>query len=97
MSTAFRYREAACGPRARRRHAAPVPGLNAEPRGHYEPRALGPLGSPFGTEPERPAPQVTPAPVSPRLAPPHFHSFSGLRGPRLRHSPPLFQPMEQPP
>ena len=94
MSTASRYRETVCGSRAGNRNAVSVPGVSGKTRGHYDPRALGQLGSRAKpTEPKCEPEHVTAASGAGANAP--FPTLSS-REPRLRQSPPLTLPRPPP-
>ena len=94
MSTASRYREAACGSRAGCRNAAAVPGETGKTRGHYDPRAERQIGSPGKwTGPKHGPEFVTATSGAGALAPDYPHM---QREPRLRHSPPPFFPRPPP-
>ena len=96
MSTASRDCGTACGPRAGDSNAVSVPGASGKTRGHYDPRAARQLGSPSDwTEPksESELERVRAAPGDRAFAPTHY---TGLREPRLRHSPPVFFPRPPP-
>ena len=99
MSTASRYRETVRGARAMCLNAAHVPGVTGKTRGHYDPRALGQLGSLRKTEPKSEPDHVTAALSFTRTHEPEAHAGAGgfapfpnlfSREPRLRHSPPPY-------
>lgn len=97
MSTASRNCGTACGARAGWFNAPSVPGVSGETRRHYDRRASrhrdGSPGNRVLRSKSKPGAEIAasgvegPTPVE----------CSGLRGARLRHSPPTFFPRARPP
>ena len=94
MSTASRDCGKTGGARARCLNAPSAPGASVGPRGHYDPRAFGQLGSLKKTVLKRPPEAEIAAPVVRAVTP---VEYSGLRGARLRHSPPPIPAAPRPP
>jgi hypothetical protein len=97
MSTASRYCEAARGARAGGLNAASVPGDSGKTRRHYDWRTIryrdgGPGNRDMRSKREPEAEIAAPTSRAPMPV-----EYSGLRGARLRHSPPPFCSHARPP
>ena len=97
MSTASRNCEPVCGARARWLNALPVPGVSGKTRRHYDRRASrhidGGPGNRIMRSKSKPEAEIAAHGVSGSTP----FEYSGLRGARLRHSPPFLSRARPPP
>ena len=97
MSTASRNCGTICYARARNRNAVSAPGVSGKTRWHYDRRATrytdGDRACPVMRSKREPEAEIA---AHGRRAVTPFE-YSGLRGPRLRHSPPPFFLFAHPP